>query len=149
MFLKISQYSLENNCADLTPAQMFSSEYWPIFKNSFFIELLEWLLLEYKKSPDQPILVIEFKVQYRTYSSTSLFILSLFFNLSFIRFWQDSFFILRNFSMKEDQFSKHSIFEYINTEQNTEFFRLFRLSLFKVNENWHISCKSNSFRSNF
>ena len=50
---------------------------------------------------------------YRTYPFTSSFFsFSLFFHPSFVRFCQNSFLILRNFTMKDDQFSKHSIFEY-------------------------------------
>ena len=50
MFLKISQYSQENTCVWVAfekwvPTHVFSCEYCRIFKNSFFIEYLRWLLL--------------------------------------------------------------------------------------------------------
>ena len=37
--------SLFNKVAGLTPTQLFSCEYFEIFKNSVFIEHLRWLLL--------------------------------------------------------------------------------------------------------
>ena len=52
VFLEISQNSLENTCVRVsflikkeTLAKVFSCEFCAIFKNTFFIEQLRWLLL--------------------------------------------------------------------------------------------------------
>ena len=60
VFLKIWQYSQENTISrnlflnkvsDLRPpTQVFSCEYCEIFKNSFFIEHLQWLLLTFQQT---------------------------------------------------------------------------------------------------
>ena len=41
LFLKIGQYSLENICAGVKSAQLFSSEYCEIFRNTYFEENLQ------------------------------------------------------------------------------------------------------------
>ena len=69
MFLKFSQYSQEYtslgvsnkvagpkvNFIKETPVQVFSCEYWEIFKNTFFVEHLWWLLL-FRINPCQAML---------------------------------------------------------------------------------------------
>ena len=59
MFLKILEYSQENTCIGVkvagrktcnfiekeTPTEVFSYEYWEIFKSSFSVEYFRWLLL--------------------------------------------------------------------------------------------------------
>ena len=58
MLLKISQYSQENLqfYQKETPTQVFSCKYCKIFKNSFFVEHLRWLLLD---TPHLPIPLIK------------------------------------------------------------------------------------------
>ena len=61
VFVKFSQNSLENNCAEVlncrhetcnitkkeTPTQVFFYKFWEIFKITIFIENLRWLLLKH------------------------------------------------------------------------------------------------------